>query len=92
MSRFFQVLVSFVVLMGVVAPLHAGNGTLLSIRQEIKSIPIEARPNTFGHVYGNTLRRQQARQEGKSRFDIPRYYRLGKKIVNRRSGQVLKRW
>ena len=47
--------------------------TFGSERDQIKSIPIEKRPNRPLHVYGNSVRRRQARTEqSASRADARR--------------------
>lgn len=54
----FVLAMGFVGILGDVSPAPAR--TEMS-RQEIRSLPIETRPNRVGHFYGNTVRRRIGR-------------------------------
>ncbi|GEM_PF-4194447 len=43
-------------------PVFADPAARALTREEIRSMPILARPNRFGHFYGNTVRRRYHRQ------------------------------
>jgi len=43
----------------VVAPVVAPVAAVAQSEAEVRSMPLEKRPNRFGHFYGNTIRRRQ---------------------------------
>lgn len=62
-----SVMLSFAVLLSLVSMIYSGEALANSrqaYRETIRSMPLLERPNRFGHIYGNTVRRIYHRRYG----------------------------